>query len=102
MILYSVTVNIDQAAHDEWLQWMIEKHVPAVLATGLFKDHKILRLLNEEENDGVTYSFQYFTESLEKLEEYQKKYALNLQQEHGERYKSRFVAFRTVLEVITP
>lgn len=102
MILYSVTVNIDQAIHDEWLRWMIEKHVPDVLATGFFKEHKILRLLNEEENGSVTYSFQYFTEDLEKLEEYQKKYAPTLQQEHAERYKDRFVAFRTVLEVVAP
>ena len=102
MILYSVTVNIDRAVHDEWLRWMIEKHVPDVLATGLFTEYKILRLLNEEENGGITYSFQYFTESLENLEEYQTTYASALQKEHTERYRDRFVAFRTVLEVVAP
>ena len=36
MVIYNVTVNIDDSAHDEWLIW-IKEHIPQVLATGKFE-----------------------------------------------------------------
>lgn len=101
MILYSVTVNIDNRVRDEWFEWMRNVHVPEVLATGLFVENKILRLLNEEENDGTTYSFQYLLKSMEDYNAYQEKHAPALQAAHRNRYKDQFVAFRTLLEVVS-
>lgn len=100
MILYSVTINIENTVHDEWLQWMKNEHVPNVLETGLFVDNKILRLLTEIDNGGVTYSFQYYLKSMEDYIVYQNEHADRLQGEHMKRYKDKFVAFRTILEVL--
>jgi hypothetical protein len=100
MILYSVTVNIENEVHDEWLHWMREEHVPDVLRTGLFVDNKILRLLTEVENSGTTYSFQYYLRSMEDYIIYQNEHAERLQAEHSARFKDKFVAFRTLLEVV--
>jgi hypothetical protein len=100
MIIYNVTVNIDPAIHEEWLQWMLNEHIPSVMATGCFLENKVLRLLKESENDGFTYAFQYLCNSMTELENYQKNFAPQLQADHTTRYKDRFVAFRTVLEVV--
>ena len=100
MILYSVTVNIDNGVHDEWLHWMKTEHIPDVLKTGLFVDNKILRLLTEVGNGGVTYSFQYYLRSMEDYVTYQERHAPRLQAEHARRYPDKFVAFRTLLEVV--
>jgi hypothetical protein len=100
MILYSVTVNIDNQVHDEWLHWMQTVHIPDVLKTGLFVENRILRMLDEIENGGVTYSFQYYLKNLADYEEYQQQHAPRLQAEHAGRYPDKFVAFRTVLEVV--
>jgi hypothetical protein len=100
MILYSVTVNIDNEVHDEWLHWMKTEHIPDVLSTGLFVDNKILRMLDEVENGGVTYSFQYYLNNAEDFQTYQQHHAARLQDEHARRYQDRFVAFRTLLEVV--
>ena len=77
MVLYSVTVNVVDEIHEEWLTWMREKHVPDVMNTGCFSMHKIMRL-KEPKQDGHTYSFQYYCESHEKLKEYQTQYAPTL------------------------
>ncbi len=101
MILYNVTVNVSHEVHTEWLKWMIEKHVPDVFATGCFANYKILKLLTEDEDaTGVTYAIQYFLNAMADLEEYQEKHAARLRKEHTDRYKNKFVAFRTVLEVL--
>lgn len=100
MILYSVTFNIDHDVHDEWLRWMQQKHVPTILATGLFVDNKILRLLNEYDNGGVTYSFQYYLKSMEDYIRYENDFAPHIQGEHIRRYDGKFVTFQTLLEIV--
>ena len=98
MILYNVTVNIDDSVHDEWLDWMINEHIPEVLSTGLFINYKLFRIKSDDE--GNTYSVQYFLDSMEKYEKYAMDHAPALQKKHKEKYKDKFAAFRTIMESV--
>lgn len=98
MYIYNVTVNIEDSVHQEWLQWMKEKHIPDVMETGMFVDSRICQVMVDEEQ-GTTYSIQYTVKDLETLKLYQQVYAPKLQQEHTERYRDKFVAFRTILRI---
>lgn len=99
MVLYNVTVNIDEDVHDEWLQWMKEVHIPDVMATGHFLENKICKILAESEG-GVSYAIQYLCSDMDQLDTYQELHAPRLQKEHSARYEGKFVAFRTLLEVV--
>ena len=101
MIIYNVTINIDESAHDQWLNWLKTKHIGEVLATGCFYKAKLSRVLVEEEMGGTTYSIQYSTESNEKLQEYYKTYAPKLREEGMRLFGDKMLAFRTELEVIS-
>lgn len=100
MILYNVTVGIDKSVEEEWLQWMIEVHIPEVMATGKFTSHKMFKVISVQDGDNPSYSFQYFAESIDKVDDYLKNYAPKLQQEHMQRYQNKHVAFRTLLEEV--
>jgi hypothetical protein len=100
MIIYNVTANIEESIEQEWLQWMRETHIPEVMKTNMFLEAKMSKVLVEEEMGGVTYSVQYTCESKSKLNEYQIKFAPELKSEYEKRYRGKFVAFRTLLEVI--
>lgn len=100
MILYNVTINIDKDVEAEWLSWMKTSHIPKVMATGMFLNYKMYRLLGEIENAGATYSVQYFTDNMQKVENYLEEYAPDLVKEHKERYQHKHVAFRTLLEQV--
>lgn len=99
MIIYNVTVNIDNDVREEWLQWMKEKHIPDVLATGLFIENRIFRVMVEEEN-GTTFSIQYSCNTMQDYETYREQHAPRLQKEHTEKYSGKFAAFRTLLEKV--
>lgn len=99
MIIYNVTVNIENEVHDEWLHWMKRVHIPDVMKTGYFLESKICKILVEEEQ-GTSYSIQYTCANMEDLREYQRDHAPRLQKEVLDRYGNKFVAFRTLLEVI--
>jgi hypothetical protein len=101
MIIYNVTVNIEDNAHDEWLDWMKKEHLPQVMATGMFVDYKMLKLISRQEDEtGQTYAIQYSCANLESYESYQEKFAPALQAETKKKFEGKFVAFRTLLEVI--
>lgn len=99
MIIYNVTLNIDESIHDEWLRW-IKEHIPQVLATGKFKKAKLTKVLVEEELGGVTYSVQYTAFSRESLDAYYKEDAERLRQEGLKLFADKMLAFRTELEII--
>ena len=99
MILYNVTVNIDESIEKEWLSWMKEIHIPEVMNTGCFTENKICRILAEEEG-GKAYSIQYLAPNMETYIHYQTEFAPALQQSHSAKYAGKFAAFRTLLEVI--
>jgi len=99
MILYNVTINIDKEVESEWLQWMKQIHIPNVLKTGMFVDHKIYKIMADEPQ-GTSYSIQYFADSMEKLNNYQLHFAPALQAETLENYGKHLVSFRTLLESV--
>ena len=99
MIIYNVTVNIEESIHDEWLEW-IKNHIPQVLATGKFIDARLTRVLVEEEMGGTTYAIQYKAKSREALESYYQNDAADLKQEGFIKFADKMLAFRTELEII--
>lgn len=99
MVIYNVTVIIEEDVEQEWLQWMKEKHIPDVMNTGYFLENKICRILAEADG-GISYAVQYSCTSMADLDEYQEKHAPALQKEHTEKYNGKFAAFRTLLEVV--
>ena len=99
MIIYNVTVSIDKTVHDEWFRWMKEKHIPDVMNTGCFVEHRMCRVMNEEDA-GLTYAMQYMCPDMETLQVYYKDHAPALQKEYNDRFRDKYAAFRTLLEVV--
>jgi len=101
MILYNVTINIHESVHDQWMQWMQEKHINDVLATGKFSSARMVKVLVEEEMGGTTYSVQYTTDSKETLQKYYDEDAPRLRDEGYRLFGEKMLAFRTELELIS-
>ena len=99
MIIYNVTVNVDEDVAVEWLKWMKETHIPDVMKTGMFLESRICRVLAEEAG-GWTYAIQYTCKDMATYEKYRDEFAPSLQADTARKYGGKFVAFRTLLEVV--
>ena len=100
MIIYNVTINIHESVHDQWMDWMQNKHIADVLATGKFTSARMVKVLVEEEMGGVTYSIQYTTDSKATLERYYEEDAPKLREEGLRLFGDKMLAFRTELELL--
>ncbi|MFD1140682.1 DUF4286 family protein [Larkinella insperata] len=100
MILYNLTVNIDKGVEREWLKWMRGEHIPAVMATGLPQEYKVLHLLTEIDNNGATYTFQYTFSSKLDFFRFQKYHSDELLGQIQQRYGNQHVTFQSLLEEV--
>lgn len=98
MIVNNITINIEKQLEQEWLAWITKDIIPQVLDSALIKGHSRLKLLNEVEGQGVTYSFQFHYNNLEDYQASNPSPAIFLYQLHYELYKDRFVLFETLLQ----
>ena len=99
MFIYNVTVNIASDVNTQWVAWMKEIHMPDVMKTGCFVDCQLVKVLYVND-EGDTYSAQYKFLEMADIERYQKDFAPALQQEHTLKFKDKYSAFRTLLQVI--
>lgn len=100
MIIYNVTIKLHSSIQEEWLQWLKEIHIPDVMATECFTASKILRLLETDETEGPTYTVQYSAESKSLYNLYIDKYANEMRRRSFEKWGDRFIAFRSVMQIV--
>jgi len=101
MVIYSVSVRIKKEVEDEWLSWMKETHIPAVLNTKYFNSCQMYRVLVPEVKENyVIYKMKYECNSIDQYNEYSQKEASRLQLQHNKKYQGKFSASREVMEKI--
>jgi DNA integrity scanning protein DisA with diadenylate cyclase activity len=100
MLIYNVTVQVERSIADAWLQWLQQEHIPELMQTGCFVKYQVVKLVNDEETDTTTYAIQYFTESENELNTYLNEHASMFRQRGFDKWGNRFIAFRTIMEVI--
>ncbi len=99
--IYNVTVRVEDSIVDDWQSWMKNVHIPDILATNCFTGARLLKLLDDQHNEGAhTFAVQYHYKDQSELDRYLNQYASLLREEHLVRYGEQALAFRTTLEVL--
>ena len=100
MFVYNISQKVNQAILNEWLIWQKEIHIPEIMSTGLFRDFKFYKLLDQDDSNGSTYIIQYFVENKENYERYIKMHAPGLREQATKKWGDGFVAFRSLMQVV--
>ncbi len=101
MIVYNVTLKVDWNIAEEWLKWMQDVYIPAILATGFFEKHQLVKLLETDDADGSTYAVQYYATSLNECNNYINKHAHSFSKSLHARWGDKCIAFTTLMEVVS-
>ena len=100
MLIYNVTTKVTHSIHTKWLEWMKEKHIPEVMASGCFISQRLVRLLDTDESDGVTYAAQYEVDNKELYDIYIEQHAPALRKDMMNTFGDQFISFRSLMEVV--
>jgi hypothetical protein len=100
MIIYNVTTKVDYSIADSWLDWLKTEHIPDIISTGCFTHAVILCLLETDDTEGSTYAVQYHAESKDLYNQYIEKYAGLMRKKAMDKWENKFIAFRSLMEVV--
>jgi len=100
MIVYNITMKVNHDIVDEWLAWQQQEHIPEIMTTKLFDDYKMYRLLEQDEEEGITFTVQYFTSSKERYQQYISSFAPLLREKAFAKWGNRFTGFRSIMQAV--
>jgi hypothetical protein len=100
LIVYNVTTKVAHTIQQDWLQWIKEEHIPDIINTGCFTHACVLQLLETDDSEGPTYTVQYFAESKSLYNNYMEKFAAQMRQKAFDKWGDKFIAFRSLMQVI--
>ena len=98
MIIYNVTVTVEEEIKEDWLIWMRKEHIPEVMNCGSFIKAQIKKVVKSDSYN--TFAVAYTCLNMKALHQYQITCADNLKKKHIDRYGDKAVAFRTIMEII--
>ena len=99
-VIYNVTIKVEAAIAESWLAWLKGEHIPEVLATGCFRAHRVVRLLEVDDSEGPTFAIQYEAAGRDDYHRYIEHHATRLRDRSFQKWGHRFIAFRSVMEVV--
>lgn len=100
MYLYNITYLVSHTINQAWLEWMKQEHVPAMLSSGLFTHHSIMRLMEVDQTEGITYACQFYAESYSNYKKYITDFAPALIQQAKDQWGDQVMSFRTLMETV--
>ncbi len=100
MLVYNITIKVDNSILQEWLKWQKEEHIPEIMDTGFFESHKFYHLLDQDDSAGSTYVIQFYTPLRKNYDEYINSHASLLREKAFKKWGDRFIAFRSLLEAV--
>jgi phage shock protein A len=100
MYLYSVTIHIQKAAEQEWLEFMQQKHIADVLDKGYFTKASMRKVMNGTDENSVVYNIEYSADSIEHYEAYAQLAAPALQKDVSDRFAGKFTAQRAFYQIV--
>ena len=100
MIVYNVTVKVENSIITEWLEW-IQNHMPEVVETGCFETYSFFELLEPKVDNQRTFVIQYFAKTEADYQRYLLDFAAQLREDGIKKFGENFVAFRSILKKIS-
>lgn len=100
MIIFNTTYHADNARKDEFIGWLKESYIPAVLEHGLLQEPQLTRIFADNEEEGTSLSLQFKSPDTQALERWHEECGEALLAEMQKRFGDQVLGFSTLLEVI--
>lgn len=94
------TMMVTHPIHEMWFAWLRGTRIPEVMASGCFARFRLVRLVEVDESEGVTYAIQWEAASKADCNRYVEMVLPRLSAEMQALWGENCVGFRTIMAVL--
>lgn len=100
LFICNETYMVTHAIAEEWMMWMKDIRIPMVMEKTDFVGFRILKLVDIDESEGLTYAVQFDVENKGDFNRYTEIVLPTLNKLAFEKWGNQFMGFRTLMEVL--
>ena len=101
MIIYNTTFHIEECIQQDFIEYIRQNVIPQATKSGLLTSPRFSRIFDEHEEKGFSYALEFSTESIEKLEQWNKTESAVIFTPLMKKFKDKMVGFSTVMQTIS-
>ena len=99
MLIFNTTYQVSEAQARNFLIWLTESYIPAVVDFGFLEEPRLAEVLSHgAQENGRTYTLQFEVKNSAKLHEWHNTQATQLNTELISMFKEEVVGFPTIME----
>jgi hypothetical protein len=100
MIIYNTTFHIEESIQNDFVEYILQVLIPQATGTGLLVSPRFSRIYGEHEDKGFSYALEFTTDTLDKLEQWNKTESTAVTTPLIEKFEEKIVGFSTVMQTI--
>ncbi len=101
MIVYNTTFHVDLDVHNEFLEYMLEKFIPAATKSGLLESPRLAKVFGKEEDDnGISYAMEFVVADIVKLEKWNSEESSDIYAQLLGKFKDKVIGFSTLMQTV--
>lgn len=98
MIVYNTTFHVDKEIVGECLAYLKEQYIPQAAGSGFLHSPRLMRVMNTEEDEGVSFSVQFHVKNVDTLNYWLQREGAAIHRAMTGRFGQRLAGFSTLLE----
>lgn len=98
MYILNTTFHADNSVRQNFVDWVRKVYIPAAIGTGLFRDARLLRVLTDNDPEGVSFALQMICESISEARRWHDETATLLRDDMTQRWGDAVMYFTTYLK----
>ena len=99
MLLYNVTLIVEETVSEEFLNWMEHTYIPSAIEPNLFVSNRLLKVVDSP-NEGITFCLQFVAENREDYQKYIEEVAPQVEAQLNTKFANKFLSFSTLMEFL--
>jgi len=100
MIIFNTTFHVEEAIHNEFIEYMLKIFIPKCTKSGLISSPRLAKIFGKDEDEGISYAMEFIAKDLFTLERWNKEESGDIYAQLMDNFKEKIIGFSTVMQTV--
>jgi len=100
MFVFNTTFHVDEALHEEFIEYMLQHFIPMSTQSGLLRSPRLARIFGKEDDEGHSYAMEFTVTDVVTLERWNTDESQAVYAPLLEKFREKLIGFSTIMQTI--